>query len=303
MESKEKNMSPKTTIRNKEEILHILDKSYRFTLVHPITRARKEFDRLKENQKVLIDFDFTPSSYFSLFFFLKLSCYSSFHPEIYVLYRAVYKVPTDERRDVFVFLKNLGIQKDHIRNAYRHARNPRNDLLDFAKEEKIHYIVSNDTNDDLINSYRYRFLVQGILQGTLPKERVEEENYSAILIRPFRYIKEKDILRFLDALNIHYVFSPKFRLEKETAQLLGRLEKTYSPFTKPNVLKSRRNVCPEKILGYEIDGKEVSFLDSYQKAGLEKDKKIQASKLEEKALSKAEKEHRPLTIDETYKNC
>ena len=72
---------------------------------------------------------------------------------------------------------------------------------------------------------------------------IEEENYSAILIRPFRYIKEKDILRFLDALNIHYVFSPKFRLEKETAQLLDRLEKTYSPFTKPNVLKSRRNVC------------------------------------------------------------
>ncbi len=296
-------MNLMTRVHNKEEILHILDKSYRFALVHPITRARKEFDRLKENQKVLIDFDFTPASFFSLIFFSKLSLYSSYHPEIYVVFRRNQKISRYEKNDATLFLYDLGIESDHIEKAYYHTKNQLADLFDFAKKENIHYFISNETNDDFIDSYRYRFLAQGFIQGTLPKEWVEEDEYSAVQIRPFRYVKNKDILRFLDTIGRTYKIFPNYHLENQTIQLLDRLDKTYSPFTKQNILKSRRNVYPEKIIGYEKEGKEVSFLDNYAKAGREKDKKILDAKLEEKALTKAEKEHRPLKVDDSFKNC
>ena len=294
--------SEKREAFRREDILHTMDKTYRFSLVHPSTRARKEFDMLLPRQKVLIQYDLSESSLLSLLFFRKRSRYSDLYPEVYV--RKEYP-PLWRKEEGYPYNRILDlcqIPSDHILTSHSRLNKEEERVLDFAKKYHIHYWVKNMTRDNYLSEYRYNFIGQGKIETTLPKERTEEDGFSLISITPFRYVKKKDIIKFLETRKIPYVSRKEHRvLEEKASHLLDQLEKSYSPFTKANVLKSSRNVYPEKIIGYEKDGKEVSFLSAYEAEGKEKDLLIHKENREKRALDKAKKEHRDLKEDDSFK--
>lgn len=279
---------------DRKETLHILDTSFRFSLVHPITKARKEYQR-EGYKKILIDFDLSPASFVSLFYFSKLSLISSSKRAIYFA-RHLKQKHNPYRTYLWNLLKSFGIPSDHIFNLPGRATTCIEDLSQAAEKKKIPAIVLNDSYETFLIKYFHAFLSEGWVESLLPKEWASEERESTLL-RPFRLLKNKDRERFCSQIKVPYIPICYSRGENKAAELISQLNKTYSPYTEKNIAKSWSNIYADKILGGTFRGKEVSFLNGYQETSQRKDRTIAIEGREGKALAKAEKEHRPLRID------
>ena len=128
--------------------------------------------------------------------------------------------------------------------------------------------------DDVIETTLMNMLNKGSFQTMLPK--LHSDNYEGMeLISPMYFIRERDIQRWVNYnelvfLNCACKFTEDINKSKDltgskrydTKLLIKDLLK-YNPFVEKNIFKAPFNVNVDKVIGYKLDNKEISFLDEY----------------------------------------
>ncbi len=155
------------------------------------------------------------------------------------------------------------------------AKMRRGALYNMAKKLNCNKIALGHHYDDVIETTLMNLLNSGSFQTMLPK--LHSTNFEGMeLIRPMYCIREKDIIAWknyhkLEFLQCACKFTEKTSAQDKTSsQRLAtkRLIKElldYNPQVEKNLFKSTTNVICEKVLGYKIGDKKVSFLDDYDK--------------------------------------
>ncbi len=269
-----------------KEIERTIIKTYRAHLWAPFVKALKEFQLLKENDKICVCISGGKDSMLLAKLFQELSRHSDFPFEAkYLVMNPGYN--EDNLKRILENLKLLNIDAvivntDIFAIATIQEKNPcylcakmrRGALYKLAKEMGCNKIALGHHYDDVIETTLMNMLNSGSFQTMLPK--LHSENYAGMeLIRPMYYIRERDIIRWsnyneLKFLNCACKFTEEMNLNSintgskraDTKKLIKMLL-TYNPLVEKNIFKAPFNVNLDKIVGYKHQDEYTTFLDTY----------------------------------------
>lgn len=197
--------------------------------------------------------------------------------------------------------------------CYLCAKMRRGALYRIAKMWGCNKIALGHHYDDVIVTTLMNTLNSGSFQTMLPK--LPSTHYAGMeLIRPMFLIKEDDIIAFKDENGLQFIqCACRFTEEnadielggggsqrKQTRLLIQELAKTYNPLVEKNIFKAAMNVQIDKILGYEGEGVEHTFLDEYEEKKTRQFALIQEQGVEDAAIEKAMNEHREFEVEEVF---
>lgn len=160
--------------------------------------------------------------------------------------------------------------------CYLCAKMRRGALYKIAQDLGCNKIALGHHFDDVIETTLMNMLNVGSFQTMLPK--LHSQNYEGMeLIRPLYLVREKDIVAWRNYNELEFIacackLTEKTAGEKDltssqrlnTKKLIKELTK-YNPFVEKNIFASATNVYLDKILGWKKDGKNISYLDDYDK--------------------------------------
>lgn len=160
--------------------------------------------------------------------------------------------------------------------CYLCARMRRGHLYSKAQELGCNKIALGHHYDDVIETILMGMLYGGQIQTMMPK--LHSTNFKGMeLIRPLYLIREKDICRWRDYNNLHFLQCACHFTETcsvchidgttsskrlETKKLIAMLKET-NPYVEKNIFKSVENVNLNTIIAYKKDGERHYFLDEY----------------------------------------
>ena len=269
------------------EIERTIIKTYRAHLWAPFVKALKEFELLKPGDKVCVCISGGKDSMLLAKLFQELKRHSDFEFDVeYMVMDPGYNQENFQK-----ILDNLAlmhidavVKKTDIFEivnmqekspCYLCAKMRRGALYKLAQELGCNKIALGHHYDDVIETTLMNMLNSGSFQTMLPK--LHSDNYEGMeLIRPLYYIREKDILRWmryneLDFIKCACKFTDSIDREKtcdsgskrhDTKMLIRQLLE-YNPLVEKNIFKSTFNVNCDKVLGYKLNNKQISFLDDY----------------------------------------
>ena len=175
--------------------------------------------------------------------------------------------------DTNIFNVAYGMEKNA---CYICAKMRRGALYNLAQNMGCNKIALGHHYDDVIETTLMNMLQAGSFQTMLPK--LKSQNYKGMeLIRPLYLIREKDILAFCAAHDLHFLrcacpFTEEVENKKDesasqryqTKMLIQRLLEL-NPNVEKNIFKAASNVNLDMILGYKTGGKIYNYLDNYDK--------------------------------------
>ena len=269
-----------------KEIERSIITTYRSRLWSKFTRAIREYELVKENDKVCVCISGGKDSMLLAKLFQELKRYSKINFEVkYLVMNPGYNeknlqlikenldmlnIPAEiKKTDIFDVANN--IEKNP---CYLCATMRRGALYRLAKDMGCNKIALGHHYDDVIETTLMNMLNAGSFQTMLPK--LHSDNFEGMeLIRPMYLIREKDILRWMEASDLHFIrcacrFTENLEKEDEdqksqrfqTKKLINELLQ-YNENVEKNIFKSTTNVNLDKILGYKAKGKYVTFIDKY----------------------------------------
>ena len=158
--------------------------------------------------------------------------------------------------------------------CYLCARMRRGFLYDRAQEMGCNKIALGHHFNDVVETTVMGMFYGAQLQAMLPK--LHSRNFPGMeLIRPLYLIREKDILRWRDYNDLHFIqCACKFTdtctscnpdntsKRKRTKELIQMLH-AESPQVESNIFRSVEHVNIDTVIGYKQHGQLHSFLDSY----------------------------------------
>jgi tRNA(Ile)-lysidine synthase TilS/MesJ/rhodanese-related sulfurtransferase len=158
--------------------------------------------------------------------------------------------------------------------CYLCARMRRGYLYSKAKELGCNKIALGHHFDDVIETILMGMLYSGNVETMMPK--LHSQNFEGMeLIRPMYLIKEADIKSWRDYNGLSFIQcacrftemcsicgGEKGSKRDEMKELVKQFRAT-SPFIEMNIFNSVKNINLRKVIGYKMDGKEISFLDDY----------------------------------------
>ena len=160
--------------------------------------------------------------------------------------------------------------------CYICARMRRGYLYDKAKELGCNKIALGHHYDDVIETILMGMLYGAQIQTMMPK--LHSTNFEGMeLIRPLYLIREKDICRWRDYNDLHFLQCACHFTETcttchedgttsskrlETKKLIAKL-KEENPYIEYNIFKSVENVNLSTVIAYKKDGVKHHFLDEY----------------------------------------
>ena len=269
-----------------QEIEITIIKTYIAHFWAPFVKSLKEFQLLKPKDKVCVCISGGKDSMLLAKLFQELKRHSDFEFEVTYLVMN----PGYNERNLKLIQSNLNllhidaIVKNtdifEIANAqtktpcYLCAKMRRGALYKLAKELGCNKIALGHHYDDVIETTLMNMLNNGSFQTMLPK--LHSDNYEGMeLIRPMYFIRERDIQRWVNYnelvfLNCACKFTEDINKSKDltgskrydTKLLIKDLLK-YNPFVEKNIFKAPFNVNVDKVIGYKLHNKEISFLDEY----------------------------------------
>lgn len=163
------------------------------------------------------------------------------------------------------------IAKDYP--CYMCARMRRGSLYAKAKELGCNKLSLGHHFNDVIETTMLNILYGGNFKTMLPK--IKASNFEGIeLIRPLYYIEEKYIKRFIQnagiwPLNCACMVAAKKIGNKrfEIKDLIEEFKTKFNDVDK-SIFRAAQNVSVDSILGWQIDGKDYSYLDFYDEPSL-----------------------------------
>ena len=159
--------------------------------------------------------------------------------------------------------------------CYLCARMRRGTLYATAKELGCNKIALGHHFDDVIETTLMSMLYNGTFKTMMPK--LHSQNFEGLqLIRPMYRIREKDIINWKNASEIHFIncacrFTETCTIDdgtggskrKEMKRLVAYLESMNDCFAE-NIFTSLKNVNLNTVLGYTKNNEKFSFLYDYE---------------------------------------
>ncbi|MFA5449074.1 MAG: ATP-binding protein [Clostridia bacterium] len=156
--------------------------------------------------------------------------------------------------------------------CYLCARMRRGYLYKNAKRLGCNKIALGHHFDDVVETVMLGMLYNGRIRTMMPK--LQSKNYEGMeLIRPLYHVREKDIIAWKNYNKLEFLqcacrFTESGREEDskrlEMKNLIKRLEGEHKGAA-ANIFRSMYNIDLSTIISYKKQGKEIHFLDDYDK--------------------------------------
>lgn len=152
--------------------------------------------------------------------------------------------------------------------CYMCAKMRRGALYNIAASLGCNKLALGHHYDDVIETIMLNVLYAGSYKTMMPK--VKAKNFENMeLIRPMYYVREEGIIRYtqnagLNMLNCACMVAAKKTGSKryEIKDLIQNLKKV-NPLVEKSIFSSSKNVYKDCVLGYNENGRKVSFLEEY----------------------------------------
>ena len=273
-------------MENYREIERSIIKKYRKYIWSRFVKAVKEYELIKDNDKIMVCISGGKDS------FLMAKCIQELERHGQINFEAYYVVmnPGYSDKNCKLILDNtktlnipIEIFKSDIfdvvnANAskspcYLCARMRRGYLYSKAQELGCNKIALGHHFDDVIETTLLSMFYASEIKTMLPK--LHSENFEGLeLIRPLYLVKEEAIISWRDYNNLTFIncacrfteqnalFNDTNSKRKEIKELIKKLKEINKDIDY-NIFKSLDNINLNCILGYTKDGEKHSFLDEY----------------------------------------
>ena len=274
-------------MHDKESVERSIITNYRSRLWSKFTKALKDYELIKENDKICVCISGGKDSMLLAKLFQELQRHSIIPFEAkYLVMNPGYN--GENLSMIIANLERLGIPAE-IRESnifevtskekgkiacYLCARMRRGALYSLARDYGCNKIALGHHFDDVIETTLLNMLNAGSFQTMLPK--LKSTNFKGMeLIRPMYYIREKDIVSWSEYNDLKFIRCACRFTEKDAEnnpETLSRRKKTkelikilceYNPMAEKNIFTSASNVVIDKILGCKYRGVRKNFNDLY----------------------------------------
>lgn len=270
------------------EIEQSIRKKFRKTIWCRFTRAVREYELVKEGDKIAVCISGGKDSMLMAKLFQELKRHNKFNFEVVFLVMDPGYSPAN-RQIIEANAKRMNIPItifesdifDAVFNiekspCYLCARMRRGHLYSKAKELGCNKIALGHHYDDVIETILMGMLYGAQMQTMMPK--LHSTNFEGMeLIRPMYLIREDDIKKWRDSNDLHFIqCACKFTdtcstcggentsKRVEVKNLIRQLKET-NPFVESNIFKSVENVNLSTVIAYKKDGVKHHFLDDYDR--------------------------------------
>jgi tRNA(Ile)-lysidine synthase TilS/MesJ len=267
-----------------KEIERSIIKTYRKNIWAPFIRALKEYQLIQENDRICVCISGGKDSFLLAKLFQELHRHSDFAFEL----EFIVMNPGYNEENLNMIKENLKLleipaqiyDSDIFEIANKQIKSPcylcakmrRGVLYNIAAKLGCNKIALGHHYDDVIETTLMNMLYSGSYQTMMPK-LLSTSHPGMELIRPLYFIREKDIINWKNKNDLTFLQCAckltslasndlMASQRKETKALIKRLEK-YNPLVAKNIFASSSNVNLDKLLGYNLDGKRINYLDQY----------------------------------------
>lgn len=270
------------------EIEQSIRKKFRKTIWCRFTRAVREYELLKEGDKIAVCISGGKDSMLMAKLFQELKRHNKFNFEVVFLvmdpgYSSANRqiIEANAKRmniPITIFESDIFDAVFNIEKSpcYLCARMRRGHLYSKAKELGCNKIALGHHYDDVIETILMGMLYGAQMQTMMPK--LHSTNFEGMeLIRPLYLIREDDIKKWRDSNDLHFIqCACKFTdtcstcggentsKRVEVKNLIRQLKET-NPFVESNIFKSVENVNLSTVIAYKKDGVKHHFLDDYDR--------------------------------------
>ena len=261
---------PSVPLQPLETIEKSIQKKYRSALWTPFVRALKEFEMVKDGDRIAVAISGGKDSLLlsKLFQELKRASRTNFEL-VFISMNPGFNpanlnnlkknlehlnIPCEIYNDnIFEIAEKIA--KDYP--CYMCAKMRRGSLYTKATSLGCNKLALGHHFDDVIETTLMSMFYMGKFETMLPK--LKSDNFEIELIRPLFYVEEKAIIKWVRNNGILPMTSSKRR---ETKDLIAQLVKT-NPDIKKRIIQSTQNVNLEKILGWKDSDGKYSYLDKF----------------------------------------
>lgn len=267
-----------------KEIENSIITKYRKDIWAKFVKAVKEFDMIKENDKIAVCISGGKDSFILAKCMQEIQRHGKvkFDLEFIVMdpgYKQENRTLIEENAKLLdipitIFETNIFTVVHDIKESpcYLCARMRRGSLYSKAQELGCNKIALGHHFDDVMETILLSVIYGGEFKTMMPK--LHSTNFKGMeLIRPMYYVREKDIISFsnyheLKFLNCACKFTEENHDENLTSKrlliknLIKELKKD-NEYVENNIFKSAFNVNLSTVLGYHKDDEVYCFLDDY----------------------------------------
>jgi len=260
-------------------------KKYRKEIWSKFVKAIKDYDLIKENDKIAVCISGGKDSFLLAKCLEELQRHGKFKFDLEYLVmdpgftkEGLKKIKENAKiLNVPIKIFKSNIFKEALKDAspcYVCARKRRGHLYNYAKDLGCNKIALGHHFDDVIETTLLSIIYGGEVKGMLPK--LKSDHYEGMeLIRPLYLVQEKNIISWGKYNNLNFIncCCPLSETACETGGASKRLEmknlikelEMKNKYVKYNIFKSLENINLNTVIGYNKDKIEHSFLDDYDK--------------------------------------
>lgn len=271
---------PSVPLKPLDEIEKSIQKRYRSELWSPFIKGLKEFEMVKDGDRIAVAISGGKDSLLLAKLFQELKRASKTDFELVFISMN----PGFNEINLINLKKNLEhleipceIYNDNIFEiaekiakdypCYMCAKMRRGSLYSKATSYGCNKLALGHHMDDVIETTLMSIFYMGKFETMLPK--LKSDNFDIELIRPLFYVEEKSIIKWVRnngilAMNCGCTVAAGKTSSKrrETKELIAELVKN-NPDIKKRIVQSAQNVNLEKILGWKMSGEKFSYLDNF----------------------------------------
>ena len=262
-----------------KEIERSIIKKYRKEIWSKFVKGVKDFEMIKENDKIAVCISGGKDSFLLAKCMQELLRHGKFHYELeFIVMNPGYN--EENLNQIKLNLKRLGIEA-HIfetpifeiadttdNPCYLCARMRRGYLYSYAQKLGCNKIALGHHFDDVIETILMNMLYNGHYSSMMPK--LHSDNFENMeLIRPLYFIREKDIKSWVKFNDLKFIDCACSVTKKNTGkrsemkELVQKLNEMYKEADKC-IFASSFNVNLNTVVGYKKKGVKHSFMDDYE---------------------------------------
>ena len=261
-----------------KEIERSIIKKYRKEIFSKFVKAVKEYELIKENDKIAVCISGGKDSFILAKCMQELLKHGKFHYELkFIVMNPGY---TEEvlnqikenlellNIDAKIFEANIFEYVNTTSNpCYLCAKMRRGYLYDYAKKLGCNKIALGHHFDDVIETTMLNLTFNGTYSTMMPK--LKSDNFEGMeLIRPLYMIKEEDIISWAKYNELKFIDCACLVTKKSSGKrlvikdLIKEMKKIY-PDADKSIFTSSKNVNLNTVIKCKYKDKEYSFLDEY----------------------------------------
>ena len=285
-----KNKTNKANDDNKtlDKVEKSIQTKYRTSIMSQFLKAIKNYELIKENDKIAVCISGGKDSFLMAMLFKELKKWSKINFDVEYIsmdpgYNEINRKLLEENAKMLgipikIFNSDIfDIVYDEEKSpCYLCARMRRGHLYSYAKELGCNKIALAHHYDDVIETILMGMLYGGQMQSMLP--RLKSTNFEGMeLIRPLYLVRENDIINWRDYNDLHFLqCACKFTdtctscvnnetksKRQETKQIIKTL-KEKNTYIESNIFKSAENAQVDTLISYKLKGVKHSFLENFE---------------------------------------